>query len=1088
MPREDLLIHIRTLYDDLGFKQAQANMQGLRATADQTTATLSRQEATFLSAAKAAQESAIVDTILARAKQMLATITAQQTAGMLTEAEAQQALLTLNQSTIAALSQYMPARVAEIRLLEASTFSTRELAKAQAELAASTRTGTAETEKQSKSLWKLTAQNRLVLPGGGGLFRLYGPALGIAGLTMLIGGLKGATEAAEKEDRALASLSATLRNVTPNYEQATQAAHDFTLGLAYQSMFTHEELLDGFQRLVALGVPLSQVYDMLTTATDLATARNIGLDNAVEALGRAYAGQTMRLSRLGIVMWDATGRVKSFEEVQKELNERFGGTAAAQMDTAIGRMHQYQTAISEVKEELGRFIEEVKANFSQAFLELIARGTATVTDDIAVLQAQIGNLNKALEEILLSGTAIRGLFPEILGREAGYVTSLGLAMPVEGYEQQIAVIKRLIAEKRELIKELEKEYKHQQDILNGYTGLAGAIKKWVDDATSARQKARQEIAQENQEYQDQIDLYKSLLEQTSQAGDYSKWIQFKGVAVEAIDDIIAHLTKLLEEEEAQQGGMDLMLRAEIQKFQEYRQEIARATFWEPQIELQVAKVDYAKAIGDTRLLKESREELLKIYEKEIVDLKLIAASGESNFETQQKLYEILTKQAQVLAEIKKEEKDRRQFVLEQAQFGYEYGTAGVSEYLIAIDRRLEEIRSEQEGLNEDSAEYRDLVKEANSLLQKRRELILEQGQFALEQAQFSYEYGTTGTEAYLAAIDQRIEELRKAQRELDQEYQKQENKKWEDVFKGLQGTPGIEQYLPAIAQRIEEIKKQQQGLNQESEEYKELEKEIYDLELRKKQIVDSVAEAEANYQIAYAEYQAKATGNQQELLNFYKLYKQELENQLATLIPGTEAWYEKKIQIVSADEKILDLTNDIAKAEERATEISYHRTVASNAMEYYQGKNLGMWEKAKRDYLEALNEEEDYLKTLLAQTPQGTKEQWSILSQINDLDYERLRIMEKQFETEKGITNELKMQNGLFNLPEFVRYGLPMLLAPQVGGAGGGGGGAPSIHQQNTINIYGGYQMTAQDIASTINKEIQKFSQMAGNAIWYGVR
>jgi hypothetical protein len=99
---------------------------------------------------------------------------------------------------------------------------------------------------------------------------------------------------------------------------------------------------------------------------------------------------------------------------------------------------------------------------------------------------------------------------------------------------------------------------------------------------------------------------------------------------------------------------------------------------------------------------------------------------------------------------------------------------------------------------------------------------------------------------------------------------------------------------------------------------------------------------------------------------------------------------------------------------------------------------------------------------------------------LNDLEYERLKIMEEQWDAEKGITGELRTQMGLFNLLEFVRFGLPMALAPQINA------GTSALYQTNQITITGGYQMTAQEIANAISNNIQTFSQMAGNALRYG--
>jgi hypothetical protein len=143
----------------------------------------------------------------------------------------------------------------------------------------------------------------------------------------------------------------------------------------------------------------SQMQAALKASTDLASGLGIDLEKATMLVAKAAAGHTETLGRYGITVDAAAVQTRGLSAVLDVINDKFGGQAAAQIETYSGRLAQMANAWDNVKEALGKVIVEdplvVAAlnNLTQAAKNSDA-ATADASKSIADLAADFGIIDR----------------------------------------------------------------------------------------------------------------------------------------------------------------------------------------------------------------------------------------------------------------------------------------------------------------------------------------------------------------------------------------------------------------------------------------------------------------------------------------------------------------------------------------------------------------------------------------------------------------------------------------------------------------------------------------------------------------------
>jgi hypothetical protein len=177
------------------------------------------------------------------------------------------------------------------------------------------------------------------------------------GFQALTGFVESSVAAYSKQEDATVKLTAALRQhglATPQ----VIAQYD-ALATSFQGTTRYaDEEIQAMERLLTLvgNVMPSQMKDALKASTDLAAGLGIDLEKATMLVAKAAAGHTETLGRYGITVDAAAVQTRGLSAVLDVINEKFGGQAAAAIETYSGRITQAANAWDNVKEALGKII------------------------------------------------------------------------------------------------------------------------------------------------------------------------------------------------------------------------------------------------------------------------------------------------------------------------------------------------------------------------------------------------------------------------------------------------------------------------------------------------------------------------------------------------------------------------------------------------------------------------------------------------------------------------------------------------------------------------------------------------------------
>ena len=190
---------------------------------------------------------------------------------------------------------------------------------------------------------------------GSSLTSVLGPALLAAGaaagafaIKLGIDGVKAAIE----DEASLAKLAKTLENVGLAHD--TERVEDYISSLERSLGVADEQLRPAYDRLVRSIGDTGKANDALALSLDIAAGTGKSLDAVVQALGKAYDGNTAGLGRLGVGIDAAVLRTGDMNQITRHLAATFDGQARTSASTYEGQLQRLSTAADNMKEAFGR--------------------------------------------------------------------------------------------------------------------------------------------------------------------------------------------------------------------------------------------------------------------------------------------------------------------------------------------------------------------------------------------------------------------------------------------------------------------------------------------------------------------------------------------------------------------------------------------------------------------------------------------------------------------------------------------------------------------------------------------------------------
>lgn len=249
-------------------------------------------------------------------------------------------------------------------------------------------------------------------------------AFGLAfGTAQVIAYGKASIKAAAEDQKAQQQLALALKNVGLGRDAAASEAYIQSL----QSEFgiVDDKLRPAYQTLAVATQDTAESQRLLNLALDISASTGKDLSSVTGALSKAYLGNNTALSKLGVGISKADLKAKSFEEITKELQTTFKGSATAAANTFQGSIDKLGVAAANVSEIIGTGLIDALTNLGEdtsvaqlaTNMERTALYIADVIRGVGVLVGKlkdlpvIGNFNVGMIPIL-------GTYLEVL-REAG---------------------------------------------------------------------------------------------------------------------------------------------------------------------------------------------------------------------------------------------------------------------------------------------------------------------------------------------------------------------------------------------------------------------------------------------------------------------------------------------------------------------------------------------------------------------------------------------------------------------------------------------------------------------------------------------
>jgi len=228
-------------------------------------------------------------------------------------------------------------------------------------------------------------------------------ALGLAfsGQQILAFG-KASIKAAAADEKAQKQLALALKNVGLGRDAATSEA--FIQKLQSEFGILDDKLRPAYQQLAVATQDTAESQKLLQLALDISASTGKDLGSVTGALSKAYLGNNTALSKLGVGISKADLKAKSFEEITKQLQTTFAGSATQAANTFQGSIDKLGVASANVQEIIGTgLIDALKGLGDQNTVDNLATQMESVAiytaDVIRGIGVMIGYIKTASETI-----------------------------------------------------------------------------------------------------------------------------------------------------------------------------------------------------------------------------------------------------------------------------------------------------------------------------------------------------------------------------------------------------------------------------------------------------------------------------------------------------------------------------------------------------------------------------------------------------------------------------------------------------------------------------------------------------------------
>lgn len=224
--------------------------------------------------------------------------------------------------------------------------------------------------------------NQLETTGEKANFVLKKAALGAAAaFGALAAGIGMATKAAMEDAQAQAQLAQQLKNTVGATNSQIASSEKYIATLSRATGVADDKLRPALAALVRGTKDIDAAQRSLNLVTDISIATNRDATEIANALAMAYQGNMRGLRSLSPEMAALIKEGASLDQVMQVLSATFGGAAAANAETAAGKMQIFRNSMNEATESLGAAFLPVLESILpkiQAFADWAGENTGTL--------------------------------------------------------------------------------------------------------------------------------------------------------------------------------------------------------------------------------------------------------------------------------------------------------------------------------------------------------------------------------------------------------------------------------------------------------------------------------------------------------------------------------------------------------------------------------------------------------------------------------------------------------------------------------------------------------------------------------------
>ncbi|NBP67828.1 MAG: hypothetical protein EBU52_03705, partial [Cytophagia bacterium] len=276
---------------------------------------------------------------------------------------------------------------------------------------------------------------------------------------------RASVKAFAEEDAAVTKLTKTFKNLGLSFQAA--AANDFISNMQRQVAVSDDELRPALETLIRTTLDLGQAQKILGVALDVSAGTGYDLQKVTNALSKAYLGQGSALGKLNVGIGQVESKTISFNDALGRLQDRFGGQAAAAVDTYAGKLKLLSIASEEAKESIGqRLLLALELLSRDQSIEGLTSEMEQFSNKVGLAAVGLGNMlgqlnrkvtfgGRTLGEILFA--AAGGGFIDALAKKGAEVEygvkkrTLGAPGAMQQQAKESAIRKKALEEQKKLI-------------------------------------------------------------------------------------------------------------------------------------------------------------------------------------------------------------------------------------------------------------------------------------------------------------------------------------------------------------------------------------------------------------------------------------------------------------------------------------------------------------------------------------------------------------------------------------------------------------------------------------------------------------